>query len=173
MTYVINNRPKHNFSVLRQVRGQLEHRATWLAMLADEAVEHGADPQTFGKAACFRCGCMQGKDMAEGKGDFTALRKKLFTPGARLVFEMKLIESTPDKLSVDFHYCPLVAAWQKMGLSNERIAQLCDIAMSGDRGIASQFGGRLDLKKVIAKGDDVCQIRFVKDNAKATEDKKL
>lgn len=160
----IKNQPKHNFSVLRQIRGQLEHRATWLALLAEEAQKHGADPAQFGKEACFRCGCMQGAPMAEGKQDFTLLKKKLFTPGARLVFEMKIKESTPDKLSIDFHYCPLVAAWQKMGLSDERIAQLCDIAMCGDRGIASQFGGKLSLEKVIAKGDDICQIRFTKND---------
>ena len=30
----------------------------------------------------------------------------------------------------------------------------------GDRGIASQFGSKLKLGKVISKGEDICQIRF-------------
>ena len=37
------------------------------------------------------------------------------------------------KLSVEFHYCPLVAAWKKLGASDEECAVLCDIAMDGDR----------------------------------------
>lgn len=34
--------------------------------------------------------------------------------------------------------------------------------MEGDRGIADAFGLELELKKTIAKGDGVCQIRFKK-----------
>lgn len=77
---------------------------------------------------------------------------------------MKIKECTDDKLSIDFHYCPLVKAWQKMGLSDDEIARLCDTAMCGDRGIASQFGGKLNLEQVIAKGDPICKIRFVKED---------
>jgi len=32
--------------------------------------------------------------------------------------------------------------------------------MEGDRGIAQAFGCELELKKTIAKGDGVCQIRI-------------
>lgn len=39
---------------------------------------------------------------------------------------------------------------------------LCDHAMCGDRGIAESFGCQLDLPKTIARGDGVCQIRFVR-----------
>ena len=39
---------------------------------------------------------------------------------------------------------------------------LCDHAMCGDRGIAESFGCELDLPATIARGDDVCQIRFVR-----------
>ena len=34
-----------------------------------------------------------------------------------------------DSLYLDFHYCPLVKAWQKAGCTDEEIARLCDIAM--------------------------------------------
>ena len=34
-----------------------------------------------------------------------------------------------DTLYLDFHYCPLVKAWQKAGCTDEEIARLCDIAM--------------------------------------------
>ena len=59
-----------------------------------------------------------------------------------------------------FHYCPLVAAWQAQGAKDEQIEKLCDIAMQGDRGIASSFGCELQLGETIAKGHIKCEIRF-------------
>lgn len=80
----------------------------------------------------------------------------------QLVFEMDILESTYDKLSIDFHYCPLVKAWQNAGCTDEEIAMLCDIAMCGDNGIGECYGSVLDLPKCIAKGDDVCSLRYHK-----------
>ena len=75
---------------------------------------------------------------------------------------MKILKSTDNELSIDFGYCPLVAAWQKLGCTDEEIERLCDIAMEGDRGIAESFGGKMELGGTIAKGDKKCQIRFIK-----------
>ncbi len=160
---VIKNEPKIKLGLLEAIRGQLEQRAIWLALLSQEAEKKGLDPAEFGQDAIFQCGVMQGKTLSGGSKSFRTLKKELFTFGARLVFEMKVREVSDDKLSIDFHYCPLVKGWQKMGLPDEQIARLCDTAMCGDRGIAAQFGGKLNLEKVIAKGDDICQIRFVKE----------
>ncbi|MBN2652066.1 MAG: L-2-amino-thiazoline-4-carboxylic acid hydrolase [Spirochaetales bacterium] len=159
----IKNEAKINWGILNSIRGQLEQRAIWLALLNQEAEKKGLNPAEFGQDSIFQCGTMQGKSLSGGSSSFKTLKKNLFSLGARLVFEMKIKEATDDKLSIDFHYCPLVKGWQKMGLSDEKIAQLCDTAMCGDRGIATQFGGKLNLEKVIAKGDDICQIRFVKE----------
>ena len=51
----------------------------------------------------------------------------LFTKPAQLVFEMDILESTDNTLNIDFHYCPLVKAWQKAGCTDEEIAALCGI----------------------------------------------
>lgn len=158
----IKNEAKINFFLIRKIRELLEHRAMWLAVLADEAEKKGLDIKEFGKDAVFSCGSIQGKELSGGSKSFKTLKKNLFTKPAQWVFEMKIKECSDDEFSIDFHYCPLVKAWQKMGLSDERIAILCDAAMCGDRGIASQFGGRLELGKVIAKGDSFCEIRFLK-----------
>ena len=78
-------------------------------------------------------------------------------------FEMEILESSDKKLSIDFHYCPLVAAWQKLGLPEEDMPALCDIAMDGDRGIISTYPKfSFELGETIAKGDNVCQIRITK-----------
>ena len=55
----------------------------------------------------------------------------------------------------------LVEAWKKLGLPQDEISALCDIAMDGDRGIIEGLGClKFDLPKTIANGDDVCQIRI-------------
>lgn len=162
MTKIVNE-PKIKLGLIQQVRGQLEQRAIWLALLSREAVEKGLDPMTFGDKSIFTCGCFQGKDLAEGTEDLRNLKKNLFTFGARKIFEMDLVESTEDKLSLDFHYCPLVKGWQKLGCTDEEIARLCDVAMMGDRGIGKRFGAHLNLAKTIAKGDDICELRYVSD----------
>ena len=45
---------------------------------------------------------------------------------------------------------------------DEQIATLCDIAMCGDHGIGEAYGAVLDLPKCIAKGDDICSLRYHK-----------
>ena len=153
----VKNDPKYKNALLQAVRAQLDHRALWLYLLCDEAKKRGLDPRDFASDAIKRCGLSQGAELVEkGKTDsLKGLRKTLFTKPAQLVFEMKILESTDDKLSIDFHYCPLVKAWQKAGCSDEEIAMLCDIAMCGDHGIGERYGSVLDLPKCIAKGDDI------------------
>ena len=98
-----------------------------------------------------------------GTASLKGLKKVLFTKSAQTVFEMKVVECTDDRLSIDFHYCPLVKAWQKQGCSDEQIAHLCDLAMCGDRGHRpGAWRAELDLPKTIARGDDCCAIRYVR-----------
>jgi len=158
----IKNYPKHKNKLIVAIRGLLEHRAAWLYLLLDEAQKRGINTEEFAGAAIIRCGCFQGNALtvAAGTKSLKGLRKTLFTLPARLVFEMKILACTDDRLDIDFHYCPLVAAWQSYGATDEQIAKLCDIAMQGDRGIAKSFGCELQLGETIAKGYGKCEIRF-------------
>lgn len=160
----VKNEAKIKNPLIGAVREQLEHRALWLYLLCDEAGKRGLDWKDFGSAAISRCGLAHGTNLVKkGKTDsLVGLRKTLFTKPAQLVFEMKILESTDDKLSIDFNYCPLVKAWQKAGCTDEEIATLCDIAMCGDHGIGERYGAVLDLPKCIAKGDDICALRYHK-----------
>lgn len=178
---IVKNEAKRNGPGIRKLRNFFEHRALWLYFLYDEAKKSGINPESFAPKAIRRCGiyhgirALTGKDeevkssvinnTAGGKeGSCRMLCKKLFTPVGRKVFEMKFLRLDNDAFDVDFHYCPLVAAWQKQGCSGGEIDKLCDLAMEGDRGIADAFGCELELKKTIAKGDGVCQIRFKRKN---------
>ncbi|MBU2515892.1 L-2-amino-thiazoline-4-carboxylic acid hydrolase [bacterium] len=163
MVSKIRNIPRNNFFLYRKIRELLEHRAMWLYLTLNEAEKKGLD-YDFAKPGVFHCGCIQGLQYLGGdkKKSLKTLKKNLFSRIAQKIFEMKVLESTDDKLSIDFHYCPLVKAWQKLGCSDEQIEKLCDVAMEGDRGIASCFDGEMNLGKVISKGDSFCEVRFSK-----------
>ncbi len=158
----ITNAPRIKNPLIRAVREQLEHRALWMYLLCREAERKGLPPQEFAPEAIRRCGLYQGGELVK-KGEsesLKGLKKLLFTKPAQWVFEMKVLESTADSLYIDFHYCPLLKAWQKQGCSDEEMSQLCDFAMCGDRGIAESYGCELRLPKTLARGDSVCEIRF-------------
>ncbi|MCI7096462.1 MAG: L-2-amino-thiazoline-4-carboxylic acid hydrolase [Clostridiales bacterium] len=161
---IVKNEPKYQNGILQAIRAQLEHRAHWLYLLCDEAGKRGLDWKEFGQPAVRRCGLSQGAELVKkgGTDSLKGLKKTLFTKPAQLVFEMDILESTDDKLSIDFHYCPLVKAWQKAGCTDEQIATLCDIAMCGDHGIGECYGATLELPRCIAKGDDCCALRYHK-----------
>ena len=161
----IINEPKHKNKLLQAIREQLEHRALWMYLLCDEAKKRGLPAEEYAPAAIKRCGLYQGAHLVEkgGKGkSLKGLKKALFVKAAQLVFEMKIKRCEDDHLDIDFHYCPLVKAWQKQGCSDEQIAVMCDHAMCGDRGIGECFGVELDLPGTIAKGDPTCQLRYVR-----------
>ena len=161
----IRNEPKYKNGLLAAIREQLEHRALWMYLLCDEAKKKGLEAKDYAPAAIKRCGLYQGallRRKAGGGDSLKGLKKTLFTLPAQLVFEMKIQRCTDDNLDIDFHYCPLVKAWQKQGCTDEEIRELCDHAMCGDRGIAESFGCHLELPQTIARGDDICQIRFVR-----------
>jgi len=161
----IQNEPKVKFPLIVGIREQLEHRALWMYLLQDEAKRKGLDPDTYVPDAIKRCGVYQGNLLKEkGKmgNSLKGLKKALFGFFAQKVFEMDIKRCDDDHLDIDFHYCPLVKAWQKQGCSDEEIAKLCDYAMCGDAGIGSCFGVELDLPATIARGDSTCQIRYIR-----------
>ena len=163
----IKNEPKIKNPLIVAIREQLEHRALWMYLLCDEAKKKGLDSSEYAPDAIKRCGLFQGANLrkkAGGGSSLKGLKKTLFTKPAQWVFEMDIKKCDDDHLDIDFHYCPLVKAWQKQGCTDEEIRVLCDCAMCGDRGIAESFGCELDLPATIANGDGVCQIRFVRRN---------
>lgn len=158
------NEPKIKNPLIVAIREQLEHRALWLYLLCDEARKKGIDPGSFAPDAIMRCGLYQGGGLVEkgGTKSLTGLKKTLFSKFAQWVFEMKIRRCDDDHLDIDFHYCPLVKAWQKQGCSDEELRELCDCAMCGDRGIGKSYGVELDLPATIARGDGMCQIRYIR-----------
>jgi hypothetical protein len=150
--------------VVQEVRKAIEHRATWMYLLLKEARDQGLDWDEFARPAIRTTGCLGGQQRRGKMKDPESLAEfaTVFAGEiSRKVFEMEVVAQDEERYHLDFHYCPLVSAWEKLGASQEEIKHLCDIAMDGDRGIADQFPAfTFSLGKTIAAGEGVCKIRF-------------
>jgi hypothetical protein len=84
-----------------------------------------------------------------------------FNEDIKKVFEIEVKKIDEDELYLEYGHCPLVTAWQQLGIEGEMLEKLCDIAMSGDRGISSRFEEfEFKLGKTIAQGHPVCEVCF-------------
>lgn len=159
---MIHNTPQDRGQHITDLRAAFEHRAIWFHNLIVEAEKRGLDMDDFARAAIRGCGHFQGDTKFTPTDDIAVFAREFANPNVVGIFEMD-VQTTPDALNIEFHYCPLVAAWQKLGASDALIAHLCDIAMDGDRGIADQLPAfEFTLGKTIAKGDDICEVCFKK-----------
>jgi len=164
MSKIVNEAKVKN-PLIVAIRELLEHRALWMYLLLDEADKKGLKAEEFAPIAIKRCGIYQGNLLKEKGGQgksLKGLKKALFGFFAQKVFEMDIIRCDDDHLDIDFHYCPLIKAWQKQGCSDEQISKMCDYAMCGDRGIGEAFGVELDLPATIANGCKTCQLRYIR-----------
>lgn len=160
----IRNTPKLSAGLIDLIRAQIEHRATWMGLLHDEAARAGADADTLTRAAIHRCGSVHGQRLgASPEGpDCADFGQRYFDAITRKTFEIEIRDVTPDTLHLVFGYCPLVAAWQKLGFDDARCATLCDLAMEADRAAAATQGLTLEIGETIARGGEGCEMRFRK-----------
>ena len=159
-----NNVPTKTDENTIKMRNFIEHRATWMGLLIDEAKKAGLSTE-FAHKAIMRCGCFHGLNKYSRTDDLTKFAPEFANPDVVDIFEMEILKNDKNTLNIDFHYCPLLAAWRKLGLPEEDMPELCDIAMDGDRGIISTYadeGFSFQLGKTLAKGDNVCEIRISK-----------
>ena len=152
-------------------RKQIEHRATWMALIYDEMVKAGIDGEAIIRRAIKRCGEIYGENIKERCGDSHSIkdfRKAFLNDVGIKTFEACVASNEvaasleAESLEMDFHYCALVNAWKKLGLDDKTCALLCDMAMDGDRSIAEVMGLQFDLGRTIAQGCPDCQLRFRK-----------
>ncbi|HHU02953.1 MAG: L-2-amino-thiazoline-4-carboxylic acid hydrolase [Christensenellales bacterium] len=165
---MITNKPNPVAEIVDVNRAQIEHRATWMGLIYDEMVKAGIDAEPILRRAIFRTGKIHGekfKSQCPDPNNCTDFKNAFLGDESAVgpqSFNMKNIESDYDNVTVNFNYCALVSAWQKLGFDDETCALLCDIAMDGDRGIAEAMGLKLDLSKTIAQGDKTCDLHFHK-----------
>ena len=158
---MIQNNAEDRGQHIKDLRDAIEHRASWMYLLIKEARKRGLD-DSFAHDASKACGCFHGDNKYTKTDDLVAFAPEFANQNVVDIFQMD-VTTTPEEMSIDFHYCPLVAAWKKLGATDEECADLCQIAMDGDRGIAETFPSfAFELGKTIAAGDDICEVRFKK-----------
>lgn len=158
---MIKNEASDRGQHITDLRDAIEHRATWFYYLVQEAKKRGLD-YDFARDAIKGCGCFHGNNKYTKTDDLAVFAPEFISENVKNIFEMDTT-LTEEEFNIDFHYCPLVAAWKKLTNDEEEIAMLCDIAMDGDRGIASTFDKfEFHLGKTIAKGDNICEVCFKK-----------
>jgi hypothetical protein len=146
-------------------RAQIEHRATWMGLIYDEMVKAGVDAEPIIRRAVKRCGRIHGENLKKrcaDPGNCEEFRKVFLNDLVIKTFDMRPVNADKDSLSVDFHYCALINAWQKLGFDDKTCELLCDMAMDGDRGIAEVMGYKFDLAQTIAQGCPDCKLHFHK-----------
>jgi hypothetical protein len=154
---MITNNPTIKDEKTVDLRNAIEHRATWFYFLVDEAVKRGVDID-FARKAIFNCGCFHGENNYPKTNSIKEFAEAFANQNVRNIFEMD-VKTTDEALNIEFHYCPLVAAWKKLTGDETLIGNLCDIAMDGDRGIISKYDDfEFSLGDTIAKGNKTCQV---------------
>jgi hypothetical protein len=161
------NQPKNEQDeVINKLRSAIVHRGLWMGLILKEAKEKGMDWEALGHSAVFKTGCIHGDAIKEGMDvpdSLVSFGKTFFTDDIRKVFEIEVKRSDEAELILEYGHCPLVSAWQQIGMEEEMLATLCDIAMSGDRGISSRFDDfEFHLGKTIAQGHRVCEVCFTR-----------
>jgi hypothetical protein len=148
---------------VNDMRSALEHRATWFYLLLEEAEKAGAGWEELARKAITRCGQLHGDAKFTKTEDLRTFGKEFANALYSKIFEMDVKELSEEKFQVEFHYCPHVAAWQKLTRDEKKIEKLCDIAMDGDRGIIATFPKfQFELGDTIAKGGKGCMITITK-----------
>ena len=154
---MITNNATVNDQKTLDLRKAFEHRATWFYFLVEAAKKRGLG-EDFAKEAIFNCGCFHADNVYPKTSDIKEFAAAFANENVKKIFEME-VQATDEALNIEFHYCPLVEAWQKLTKDEKLIADLCDIAMDGDRGIISKYDDfEFSLGDTIAKGDKTCQV---------------
>lgn len=164
----VHNTPAIHEPDVEIARSCMEHRAIWMGLIYDEMVKAGVEnAEEITRRAIYRCGQYHGglmKAACGGSEDCRDFSRAFNSELDQKEFEMDVVH-TPNDIHITFHYCPLVAGWQKLGFDDERIALLCDMAMEGDRGIMAVNGLSLELGDTIGRGCDVCKMDICKDGS--------
>ena len=159
---MIKNETTINDFLSKEIRKANETRGLWYYMLIKSAEKHGLDPEKYARGAIRKLGQYNRRhypntdSVAEFIGSF-------MVEHTLKQFHAELVSLTDDEAIVHFHYCPMAGAWTKLTDDEEHIGMICDCAMDVDRGIFDLYDHiGFDLLEAVAKGDNVCKLRFYK-----------
>lgn len=149
------------------LRGAIGHRATWTGLTYVKAQKAGKadEAESFIRDAIMQTGECHGaaiKARCADPQNVASFTESFLTSTLVKTFEMEFKTKTEDRLDLEFHHCPLLKAWQDLGIDAATCEKLCDMAMDGDRGIAKAMGYDFHLGGTLAKGCGSCEVSFFK-----------
>ena len=146
-------------AMIQKVRAAIRDRAIWFALLFDEFSKILPEEKVVElcKKAIFKFGLLKAaKDPVPFSAKEWVIRHS--EKGSAEIFDTD-IEYSELQAIQKMKHCALVEAWQEMGLSREKIALFCDIAIEGDKGRAHGHADmNIELHETIAKGCDFCKL---------------
>lgn len=149
---------------INKCRAAIHHRGLWMGLLLQKMKEAGADWEGIGREAIEACGKMHGEgiyDRMTDKDSLVDFGNSFFTDHIKKIFEIEVKRIDEESLQLEYHHCPMVAAWLDMNLEGEFLDKVCDVAMCGDRGISTKFPQfEFILGKTLAQGHKVCEVTF-------------
>ena len=164
MSKIVNKPTIVDNTVCNVRRAAIEQRGKWAAAFYLEARRQGIDLEPIMRKAIHEIGVESGQKEKASFGDKPvtggSYAQYFVNKAVSETFEKKLEMCTEDEAVVSLNYCALLAAWQKMGLTDEECALMCDIAMEGDRGIAEGAGLDFELEGTLAEGCKCCTLRY-------------
>ena len=166
---MIKNESKiNNDEIVNIRRGATEHRSTWTGLTYVKACESGLadEAEKIIREAITGTGMRQGQELKEAckdPDDLSCFGDTFLPADVAKTFELEYRHKEKDLLEMDFHYCPLLKAWQKLGFDDKTCEKLCDMAMDGDRNIAKAMGYGFKLGDTIAHGHATCHITYFKE----------
>jgi hypothetical protein len=123
----------------KELYAAFQNRAMMVHHLYEELrVEVGDErAEAIMKRAVRKRGLEIGRRFADfGPADLAGLRDAFVSavPDGGKMFDPEVVACTQDRLEIQLRRCPLKEAWLDAGLSEDRVAKLCDIAAEVDTG---------------------------------------
>lgn len=154
--------PMNDF--LKLVRGQMERRAGYIAVIYDEISKRQGKDIAFDilSTAIKNYGRWFAKRQMHKNPELQTSDTRHWLPKTTWearIMEKKVVDESADKTVMTENFCAMVEAWKEMGKSKDEIKKLCDIAMYLEEGMNEEYPITMKSDKRIAWGDRCC--RFI------------
>ena len=156
---ILTEEEKRETAMMRALSRQ---RAEYIYYILKGAKDMGIDYHEFARKGLIEQGVLRAERLVKGKTFKTV--KDFFDAAApekmRKAFMMRG-EYIGDKLQVHCGYCPLVEAWENLGLPADEVRDLCEVIMSGDmQSYNSMPGIHCEWIHSLAHGDGECMFEY-------------
>ena len=153
---------------LKAVRGAMEMRAGYIAVIYDELSKRYGKDVAFDvlSTAIKSYGRWYARRRMEESPERQTPDTRLWVPKTEKelrIMERKVIDISKDKSVSEVELCPLMEGWKKMGKSKDEMRVLCDIAMYLDEGMSEVYPIAIKTEKRLGWGDACCKFILEKE----------